>query len=112
LQIKNLQTTTEMTSVMQLADQALSEERYEDALSGYESLRLMDPFFQTSHVEDNLFTSYVHAAQALLAEPVPSLEILKKIDDYFSKALALKPLDRDALAARTQVRFIGSATNS
>jgi tetratricopeptide (TPR) repeat protein len=106
LQIKNLQTTTEMTSVMQLADQALSEERYEDALSGYESLRLMDPFFQTSHVEDNLFISYVHAAQALLAEPVPSIEILKKIDDYFSKALALKPLDRDALAARTQVRLV------
>ena len=106
LQVKNLQTQTEMTSVMQQADLAFTEERYEEALSGYESLRLMDPTFQTSHVEDYLFQSYVRAAQALLAAPVASLETLKKIDDYFSKALALRPLDREALAARTQVRLV------
>jgi tetratricopeptide (TPR) repeat protein len=106
LQIKLLQTNTEMSSVMQQSDQAFAEGRYEDALSGYESLRLMDSSFQTSHVEDYLFQSYVKAAQALLAAPVQSLDALKKIDDYFSKALALRPLDRDALAARTQVRLV------
>jgi tetratricopeptide (TPR) repeat protein len=106
LQIKNLQTQTEMTSVLQQADQAFLEGRYEDALSAYESLRLMNPSYQTNHVEDNLFHSYLLAAQALLADPVPSLDTLKKIDDYFSKALALRPLDRDALAARTQVRLV------
>jgi tetratricopeptide (TPR) repeat protein len=88
------------------ADMAFSEARYEDALSRFESLRLMDPTFQTSHVEDYLFQSYVKAAQALLDEPIPSLDTLRKIDDYFSKALALRPLDRDALAARTQVRLV------
>jgi tetratricopeptide (TPR) repeat protein len=106
LQIRSLQTQTELTSVLQQADQAFVEKRYEDALSGYESVRLMDPSFQTSHVEENLFYSYINAAQALLTEPVPSLDTLKKIDDYFSKALALRPLDRDALAARTQVRLV------
>ena len=106
LQIKKLQTNTEMSSVMQQSDRAFAEGWYEEALSGYESLRLMDPSFQTSHVEDYLFQSYVKAAQALLAAPVPSLDILNKIDDYFSKALALRPLDRDALAARTQVRLV------
>ena len=106
LQIKILQTATEKTSVLQQADRAFLEGRFEDALSGYESLRLMDPSFQTSHVEENLFQSYIQAAQALLADPVPTLDTLKKIDDYFSKALALRPLDRDALAARTQVRLV------
>jgi tetratricopeptide (TPR) repeat protein len=106
LQIRSLQTQSEMTSVMQQADQAFSEGRFEEALSGYESLRLMDPTFQTTHVEDYLFQSYIQAAQALLDEPVPNLETLKKIDKYFSKALALRPLDRDALAARTQVRLV------
>jgi len=106
LQIKNLQTQTEMASVLQQADQAFSEGLYEEAVSSYESLRLMDPAFETSHVEENLFQSYVQAAQALLAEPVPSLDVLKKIDEYFSKALALRPLDREALAARTQVRAV------
>lgn len=106
LQIKSLQTQTEMSSVLQQADQAFSEGRYEDALSNYESLRLMDPSFQTSHVEENLFHSYVKAAQDLLLSPVPSLETLRKIDKYFSNALALRPLDRETLAARTQVRLV------
>lgn len=106
LQIKILQTKTEMDSILLQADQAYSEGRFEDAISGYESLRLMDPTFNASHVEDNLFQSYVQAAQQLLLSPVNSLETLQKIDSYFSNALALRPLDRDALAARTQVRLV------
>jgi tetratricopeptide (TPR) repeat protein len=106
LQIKSLQTQSEKNSVLQQADQAFSEGRYEDAVSNYESLRLMDPSFQTSHVEENLFQSYVQAAQMLLLSPVPSLETLRKIEGYFSNALALRPLDREALAARTQVRLV------
>jgi tetratricopeptide (TPR) repeat protein len=106
LQIKSLQTQSEKSAVLQQADLAFSEGRYEDALSNYESLRIMDPTFQTSQVEDYLFQSYVKAAQTLLSEPVPTMAALKKIDDYFSNALALRPLDREALAARTQVRLV------
>lgn len=106
LQIKNLRSETRMNAVMQQADLAFTEGRFEDALASYESLRLMDPSFQTSHVEDYLFQSYINAAQALLAEPVPTIETLRKIDTYFSNALSLRPLDRDALAARTQVRRV------
>ncbi len=46
-QVKKLQSQTEMTSLMQQADLAYAEGRYEDALSGYESIRLMDSSFQT-----------------------------------------------------------------
>jgi tetratricopeptide (TPR) repeat protein len=106
LQIKSLQTQSELTSVLQQADLAFSEGQYEDAISNYESLRLMDPSFKISQVEQNLFQSYLKAAQALLAAPVPTMETMKKIEDYFSKALAIKPLDREALAARTQVRLV------
>jgi tetratricopeptide (TPR) repeat protein len=106
LQIKNLQTQSEMSSVLQQADQAFSEGRYENAISGYESLRLMDPSFQRSHVEDYLFQSYIQAANNLILSPVQSLDTLHKIDDYFSNALALRPLNREALAARTQIRSI------
>ncbi len=106
LQIKNLQTQTEMSTVLQQADQAYSEERYEDAITGYESLRLMDPAFESSHVEENLFQSYIKAANLLMLSPVKTMDTLQKIDGYFSSALALRPLDRQALAARTQVRSI------
>ena len=106
LQIKNLQTQSEMTSVFEKAELAYSEGRYEDAVSNYESLRIMDPTYQVSSVEENLFQSYIKAAQELLLSPVPTTELLKKADDYFSRALAIKPMDREALAARTQVRTV------
>lgn len=106
LQVKSLLTETRMAAVLQQSDQAFTEGRYEDALAGYESLRLMDTGFETSHVEDYLFQSYIKAAQALLDEPVPTLATLRKIDEYFSNALSLRPLDREALAARTQVRRV------
>jgi tetratricopeptide (TPR) repeat protein len=106
LQVKSLQTQSEMNSVLHQADLAFSEGRYEDAVSSYESLRLMDPSFQTSHVEEDLFQSYLQAAQMLLLSPVPSLETLRKIEGYFTSALSLRPLDREALAARTQVRLV------
>jgi tetratricopeptide (TPR) repeat protein len=105
-QIKSLQTHAEMTSVFEKAELAYSEGRYEDAITNLESLRIMDPTFQVSIVEKDLFQSYIKAAQELLLSPVPTTEILKKADDYFSRALAIKPLDRDALAARTQVRMV------
>jgi tetratricopeptide (TPR) repeat protein len=106
IQIKNLQTQAEMTSVLQQADQAFSDGKYDDAISRYESLRLMDPTFESSQVEENLFQSYIQAANLLKLSPVKSLENLQKIDKYFSNALALRPLDRDALAARTQIRSV------
>lgn len=106
LQIKSLQTQSEMTSILEQAEQAFSEGRYEDAISNYESLRIVDPSFQTTIIEENLFQSYIKAAQALLLSPVPTLDTLRKVDNYFSQALSLKPMDRDALAARTQVRMI------
>jgi tetratricopeptide (TPR) repeat protein len=106
LQIKNLQTQSEMTSVLDQAELAFSEGRFEDAVTSYESLRIMNPTFETAKVEENLFQSYIKAAQDLLLLPVPTLDSLKKIDNYFTQALALKPMDRDALAARTQVRMV------
>jgi tetratricopeptide (TPR) repeat protein len=106
IQIKNLQTQAEMASVLQKADQAFLDGKYEDAISRYESLRLMNPSYETSHVEENLFQSYIQAANVLKLSPVKSLDNLQKIDKYFSNALALRPLDRDALAARTQIRSV------
>lgn len=104
LQIKSLQSQTEMTSVMQQGDLAYSEGRYEDAIANYESLRIMNPSYETGTVDEKLFQSYMKAAQDLLLIPVPTLDNLKKVDNYFTQALAIKPLDREALAARTQVR--------
>lgn len=106
LLIKNLQSQTEMTAVLEQAEVAFLEGRYDDAISNYESLRIMNPSFQAAKVEENLFQSYIKGAQELLLAPVPTVDNLKKVDHYFTQALSLKPLDREAIAARTQVRMV------
>ncbi len=104
LQIRTVQSQTELNAVIQQADQAFAEGRFDDAVSNYESIRIMDPGYDTAAVEEKLFQSYINAAQDLLSIPVPTLDNLKTVDNYFTQALAIKPLDREALAARTQVR--------
>ena len=104
IQIQSLETQTELEGYAAQADLAVEEQRWEDAIAGYESIRLINPEFNSAHIESQLFQAYIQAAEAVLNEPVPSLEALQVADGYFSQALVLRPQDRDAISARTAVR--------
>lgn len=104
LQIQTLQAQTDMDASLAQAEQAADEGRWEEAIAGYEALRLLDPGFQTERVEAGLFQVYLSAANAVLEEANPALESLQLADGYFSQALSLRPQDREAVAARTAVR--------
>ncbi|HSQ17055.1 MAG TPA: LysM peptidoglycan-binding domain-containing protein [Anaerolineales bacterium] len=104
LQIASLQTQAQLDAILVEADLALSEERWGDAIAGYESLRLLAPGYNPGQVESHLFDAYINAATSVLEDPQPSLGVLRTADNYFSQALALRPQDREAIAARTAVR--------
>jgi tetratricopeptide (TPR) repeat protein len=104
LQIQSLESLVQMDSYLAQADQAFEEERWEDAIAGYESLRLLDPGYKPGQVEPKLFQAYINAATAVVDDPFPSLASLQTADRYFSQALSLRPQDREAVSARTAVR--------
>lgn len=104
LQIQSLETQTQLDTYLAQADQAFAEGRWDYAIAGYESLRLLEPDYRTSYIEDRLFQAYINAATALLEEPLPSLQTLREADNYFSLALSLRPQDREVISARTTVR--------
>ncbi len=104
LQIQSLETQAQMDSYLAQADQAFEEERWIDAIAGYESLRLLDLGFKPEQVEPQLFQAYINAATAVLEDPFPSLATLQTAERYFSQALSLRPQDREAVSARTAVR--------
>ena len=104
IQIQTLKSQTNMDVSLAQADQAFAEERWDEAIAGYEALRLLDPGYKTVYIEAQLFHTYISAAQTVLDEPKPSLESLQIADKYFSQALSLRPQDREAVAARTAVR--------
>jgi tetratricopeptide (TPR) repeat protein len=70
------------------------------------ALRPQDPVIKLEREQarqsfkDRLFSSYMDAAQAAIAEKPDSLEALAKADDYYFKALELLPNNAEALQQR------------
>jgi len=104
LQIRNLESQAQLDVYFSQANQAYDEERWEDAISGYESLRLLNLEYKQEYIQGRLFQAYLNAATTVLDDPFPSLSSLQIADDYFSQALSLRPQDREAISARASVR--------
>jgi tetratricopeptide (TPR) repeat protein len=85
------------------ADQAFEASNWVDAVARYEELYLYNPDFQTVYVEDHLFTSYVNAAM-MNQYGSDSLESIQAAEEYYRKALALRPQDPGTKARQEQVR--------
>ena len=51
LQIASLETQTQLDAYTTQADLAFNEARWVDAIAGYESLRLLEPTYQTTYIE-------------------------------------------------------------
>jgi tetratricopeptide (TPR) repeat protein len=82
-----------------------SEQHFEagewtDAVAGYESIRALDPEFNSGLIEDKLFASYVNAAKSSLVDQADSLQALEIAEGYFRKALALRPQDPEVKSER------------
>lgn len=69
--------------------------RWEDAAATLVSLRQLDPEYEREQVEDMLFSSRYEAGMALLEEDDFELGIF-----YLDRAVALRPLDEEAVAQR------------
>jgi tetratricopeptide (TPR) repeat protein len=104
LQLENLKRTALLGEVLVRADQAYEEYRWEDAIADYESLRSIDPIYLADHVEEQLYSSYIKLAEEALKNPIETLEALQKAEEYFDRALALRPRDAEILAKREEAR--------
>jgi tetratricopeptide (TPR) repeat protein len=104
IQITDLKRQIFLSDMVTQADQAFSAKDWAKAVSGYETIRALDPLYQTQAIEDHLYQSYINAAEAALAEPSATLEALQAAEDYYSKALALRPQNQEIQELRAQAR--------
>ena len=102
-QIKQIQDQTLLGDELRAADDLFNNEQWEEAGEAYYSMYSLNPDYETSHVEDRLFTSYVNAAEQLLNNS-ESIEATQKVEEYFQRALALRPQDPDVKDKQTRVR--------
>ena len=103
--ISNLEGMSAFTELYQQSTMYFEAEQWEQALTGFETLRSMDPGFQGEQVLDQLFQSYVNAARTVLVDREDSLEALRTAENYFRKALALRPQNPEIKSERELARL-------
>lgn len=103
--ISNLDGMSAFTELYQQSTMYFEAEQWEQALTGFETLRSMDPGFQGEQVLDQLFQSYVNAARTVLVDREDSLEALRTAENYFRKALALRPQNPEIKSERELARL-------
>jgi tetratricopeptide (TPR) repeat protein len=104
IQITDLKRVMFLGDMLAQADQAFNARDWSKAVSTYETIRALDPLYQTQAIEDRLYQSYINAAEASLADPAATLEALQAAEDYYSKALALRPQNQEVQQLRAQAR--------
>lgn len=101
--ILTIQDQTLLGDQMREADNYFTNEQWEEAADAYYSLYSLNPDYQTAHVEDRLFTSYVNAADTLLNNS-ETIEAIKQVEDYFERALAIRPQEPEVKDKQARVR--------
>jgi hypothetical protein len=101
--ILQIQDQTLLGEQLREADQLFADEQWEEAVEAYYSMYSLNPDYQTAHVEDRLFSSYVNAAETLLNSS-DTIEAIEKVEDYFQRALALRPQEPEVKDKQARVR--------
>lgn len=86
------------------ADEAFAAEDWAEAVELYEQVRIVNAGFESERVENRLFDSYINAALAVLDNEQAELEELGIADEYFRKALALRPRNEEVIAIWNRAR--------
>lgn len=106
LLLDNVKRDLLLDDILLQADIAFRQKDWEEAITGYTSLLALDPDYRTEYIEEQLFNSFLDAAEEIIATPTAALEDLLRAETYFRKALALKPRDEEALQRRAKARYI------
>lgn len=85
---------------------AYDNEDWESVISYYEAIQAIDPFIELPELKDILFTSYRNLIIALASRTDLTLEEIEIADDYYRKAIALVPQDKDYAEEREELKKI------
>ncbi len=104
LQIKDLQKSLNLEQLFAQSVAAYGEEKWNEAVIGFEALKAADLTYRQADVDELLYQSYINAAEARLSEQEPTLENLQIADEYYRKALALKPQNKEISSKQASAR--------
>ncbi len=104
LRISEIKSQSLIGDILTQADRAYEAEEWATAASKYETVRVLDPGYEPDVIDERLFDSYINAAQEVVSEDTESLEAINIAEEYFRKALALRPQNQEIMFKRELVR--------
>jgi tetratricopeptide (TPR) repeat protein len=104
VQITNLKSQSMLGDVFVQAARAYERGSWAEAVASYETIRALDPEYRAAEVEEQLFNAYINAADEEIAKEANSLETLNIAENYYQKALTLRPQDPIIREKREQSR--------
>jgi tetratricopeptide (TPR) repeat protein len=104
LQIKDLQKSLNLEDLFAQSAAAFGDERWNEAVAGFEAVKAADLTYRQVDVDNLLYQSYINSAEARLSEQEPTLETLQIADEYYRKALALKPQNKEITSKQALAR--------
>ena len=104
IRINDLEKNFLIVGSLETANQAFQNQEWEKAIEGYEYIRTLDPGFYSQDIEEYLYRSYIFAAEEALSAETQTLETLQVAENYFSKALTLRPQNAEIRARRALAR--------
>src|SRR3972149_178010 len=92
-QIVDLERQIYLSDIFSNAEASFQARKWEQAVTGYETVRITDPSYKTESVERSLFTAYMNAGLEVLDSDTATLEDLEIAENYFRRGFALRPQD-------------------
>jgi tetratricopeptide (TPR) repeat protein len=103
VQVEKIKRELLLGDTLKEADAAFTARQWENAAEKYEQIYIISPDYETDYLESRLFESYINAAETLMASAT-KLEDYQTAEEYFRKALALRPQDPDVKAKQAEAR--------
>lgn len=102
--LASLDNLFQQEALFKQAEKAYGSDDYLSAIPLYEQIQAENPEYRTDLIEERLFESYLGAANAVIGQDTQSLEALATAEEFFKKALSLRPQDEEIQTLRAKAR--------
>lgn len=107
--ITQTQNKIEVKQVTEEATLAYKENRWEDAITGFEKAYSLDPELKDANMKEQLLNSYLHRIIQMLESNDSTIEDIEKAELYYRRAIAMIPQSRVYATERENLQKISSS---
>jgi len=104
--IQKIEQDKKIAILIKEIEKSYAKEDWKGVIDNYETIQAIDPFIELPELKDMLFNSYRNLIINLASRTDLTLEEIEIADDYYRKAIALVPQDKEYAEEREELKKI------